>query len=77
MSILSISFNIVTVVYVFLFSYSETYCFELYSSFYDTPHQRVGRVIFDWTVLEVKNLGAQVTWANKPMAYTNIPVEVE
>jgi len=38
----------------FPFSYSKTYCFELYSSFYDTLTKCVARVISDWTVLEVQ-----------------------
>ena len=70
-------------VYIFLFETQSIkcifffFCFELYSLFYDTPTKRAEWVIFYWTVLEVKNSGAQVAWANKPTTYIHIPVEVK
>ena len=43
---------------------------------YGTPTKRVEWAIFDWTDLEI-NLGAQVTWANKQIAYIHIPMKVK
>ena len=43
---------------------------------YGTIPKRGERAIFYWIDLEI-NLGAQVTWANKPTAYIHIPVKVK
>ena len=43
---------------------------------YGTLTKHGERAISDWTDLEI-NLGAQVTWANKPTAYIHIPVKVK
>jgi len=43
---------------------------------YDTFTEYGEWTIFDWTDLEI-NSRAQVTWANKPTTYIDIPVKVK